>query len=139
MSRESGTSLPRSVAQLVAEANEIVPPLALDGALTRHADESVLFVDIREPKEWEREGVIPGAYRAPRGMLEFWVDPDSPYYRSALDDGRHLMLYCGSAWRSALAAVSLVSMGRDDVGHIEGGFAAWKDAGYPVEEYRSSH
>ena len=60
-----------------------------------------LVVDIREPRELEREGMIPGAYRAPRWMLEFWVDPQSPYYKPALDDGRTLVLYCGSAWRSA--------------------------------------
>ena len=97
--------------------------------------ESTLFVDIREPQEWAREGILPGAYRAPRGMLEFWVDPASPYYRPALDDGRRLVLYCGSAWRSALAAAALRQMGRDDVTHVAGGFAAWRAAGYPIEPY----
>lgn len=96
-------------------------------------DPGYLVVDIRDPREWERLGTLPGAFRAPRGMLEFWVDPESPYYRPELDDGRRLVLYCGSAWRSALAAATLRDMGRDDVVHLEGGFTAWTGAGLPVE------
>lgn len=136
MTREPGTPLPIPAARLVADADEIAPPLPLEDArrLLEQADE-VLFVDIREPKEWSTQGIIPGAYRAPRGMLEFWVDPESPYYRPALDDGRRLVLYCGSAWRSALAAASLTRMGLDDVTHIAGGFSAWREAGHPVESY----
>lgn len=91
------------------------------------------MVDIRDPRELEREGTLPGAFRAPRGMLEFWVDPQSPYFKPALDDGRELILVCGSAWRSALAAAALLDMGRTDVSHLEGGFTAWKAAGLPVE------
>jgi len=68
-------------------------------------------------------------------MLEFWVDPESPYYKSALDDGRTLILYCGSAWRSALSTASLHEMGRTDVVHLEGGFSAWQKAGLPTEDY----
>lgn len=139
MSRRPGKPLSPSVAQLVKDANQVVPPLPLAEARALLDDPSVLFVDIREPQEWTREGILPGAYRAPRGMLEFWIDPESPYYRPALDDGRRLVLYCGSAWRSALAGASLVCMGRDDVTHVEGGFSAWKKAGYPTEDYHSSH
>lgn len=135
MSRRSGDPLPTSVAELVAAANEVVPPTSVAKAQEMLHDDSVLFVDIRESGEWKKLGVIPGAARAPRGMLEFWVDPDSPYYRESLDDGRTLLLYCGSAWRSALAAKSLREMGFDNVEHIEGGFAAWTEAGGPVEEY----
>ncbi|MFT3662909.1 MAG: rhodanese-like domain-containing protein [Gordonia sp. (in: high G+C Gram-positive bacteria)] len=124
----------RSAADLVAEANATVPPLSPAAAADLLDDESVRFVDIREPQEWAREGTIPGAYRAPRGMLEFWVDPASPYYRPALDDGRRLILYCGSAWRSALAAASLHRMGVD-VAHVAGGFSAWRAAGHPVAPY----
>ena len=128
----------KSVAALVEEANKIAPPIPLDDACALVGDDTVLFVDIREPQEWEREGTLPGAYRAPRGMLEFWTDPSSPYYRPALDDGRRLVLYCGSAWRSALAAAALIGMGRDDVTHVAGGFSAWETAGHPIEEYRPS-
>ncbi len=135
MSRSPGERLPTSAAQLVADANRLVPPLPVEEARSLLTDPGVRFVDIREPQEWTREGIIPGAYRAPRGMLEFWVDPDSPYYRAGLDDGRRLILYCGSAWRSALAAESLNRMGFDTVSHVEGGFSAWRDAGYPIEPY----
>lgn len=133
MARIPGTPLAHSAADLVVGANVLVPPLALDEARELLGAESVRFVDIRELREWERTGTIPGAYRASRGMLEFWVDPASPYYRPSLDDGRRLVLYCGSAWRSALAAATLFQMGRTDVTHIDGGFTAWRSAGYPVE------
>ena len=135
MPRVPGSPLALPVADLVARADEVAPPLPTEDAHALLDDESTLFVDIREPQEWAREGILPGAYRAPRGMLEFWVDPASPYYRPALDDGRRLVLYCGSAWRSALAAAALRQMGRDDVTHVAGGFAAWRAAGYPVEPY----
>lgn len=134
MARTPGAPLNRSAADLVDAANEVVPPLQLDDARALLGDDGVLFVDLREPRELEREGMIPGAYRAPRGMLEFWVDPASPYYRADLDSGRRLVLYCGSAWRSALSAAALHEMGFDDVTHLEGGFSAWKRAGHPVVE-----
>lgn len=134
MARTPGAPLNRSAADLVDAANEVVPPLPLDDARALLGDDGVLFVDLREPRELEREGMIPGAYRAPRGMLEFWVDPASPYYRADLDSGRRLVLYCGSAWRSALSAAALHEMGFDDVTHLEGGFSAWKRAGHPVVE-----
>ena len=137
MTRVPGSPLVLPVAELVARANAVVPPLTINEAHSLLDDESTLFVDIREPQEWAREGIIPGAYRAPRGMLEFWIDPASPYYRPALDDGRRLVLYCGSAWRSALAAAALTQMGRDDVTHVAGGFTAWRAAGHPVEPYPS--
>lgn len=134
--RAPSEPLKRSAQDLVAAANAIVPPLPLAEAAELLGDDGVLFVDIREPAELAKLGAIPGAYRAPRGMLEFWVDPSSPYYREALDDGRRLILYCGSAWRSALAAAALHEMGRTDVTHLDGGFSAWAEAGHPVEQPR---
>jgi rhodanese-related sulfurtransferase len=134
-SRRPGEPLPRSAARLVEEASARVTALPPERVVDLLDDPDHLVVDIRDPRELEREGMLPGAYRAPRGMLEFWVDPESPYYKPALDDGRTLILYCGSAWRSALAAVALTEMGRDDVVHLEGGFTAWKAAGLPVEAY----
>ncbi len=131
--REPGTPLAKSSKQLVDEASASVTTIPVGQAVELLTDPTVLFVDIRDPRELERDGQIPGAFRAPRGMLEFWIDPDSPYYKSGLDDGRQLVLYCGSAWRSALAAATLREMGRDDVAHVEGGFAAWRAAGHPVE------
>ena len=137
MTRRPGEPLPRSAARLVEEASSRVTALPPQRVAELLEDADHLVVDIRDPREVEREGMLPGAYRAPRGMLEFWVDPESPYYRPALDDGRTLILYCGSAWRSALAARTLHEMGREDVVHLEGGFAAWRAAGLPVEPYCS--
>ena len=95
----------------------------------------VVLVDIRYVRELEREGQIPGAIHAPRGMLEFWVDQDSPYYKPVFGGGKRFVLYCQSGWRSTLATATLMDMGFEDVVHIEGGFDAWKVAGLPVEPY----
>ncbi|MGA4507037.1 rhodanese-like domain-containing protein [Propionibacteriaceae bacterium G1746] len=132
--REPGTPLVRNAAQLVAEANARIDTVPLDEARSLLEDPAWLFVDVRDPRELAKLGTVPGSFRAPRGMLEFWVDPESPYYRPALDDGRKLLLFCGSGWRSALAAAALRDMGRDDVAHLEGGFSAWTAAGLPTEE-----
>ena len=129
----------RSSKLLVEEAATRVTALPPARVAELLDDPGHLVVDIRDPRELEREGMLPGAFRAPRGMLEFWVDPESPYYKPALDDGRTLVLYCGSAWRSALAAVALQDMGREDVAHLEGGFTAWKAAGLPVAPVPQRH
>lgn len=134
MMRQPGEPLRRSAAQLVEEADQKVTAITVDDALALLDHPDWLVVDIRDPREIAKLGTIPGAFRAPRGMLEFWVDPLSPYYKPALDDGRRLLLYCGSGWRSALAAAALQDMGRDDVAHLAGGFTAWQEAGYAVEQ-----
>jgi rhodanese-related sulfurtransferase len=128
--------LKRGYKQLIAEANAKIETLNVADALTRHGDPDVVFVDIREAKELEREGAIPGAFHAPRGMLEFWVDPDSPYHKEIFSSGKHFVLYCQSAWRSALATAALADMGMTSVSHIAGGFSAWKKAGAPIEDRR---
>lgn len=133
MSRRPGEPLARPSARLVAEAEARIETVAVDDAKRLLDDEGWLFVDLRDPRELTKLGTIPGAFRAPRGMLEFWVDPESPYHKPALDDGRRLLLYCGSGWRSALSAAALVDMGRDDVAHLGGGFTAWQAAGGVVE------
>lgn len=137
MTRNPGEPLQRSVKSMVEEATARVTTLPLERVNELRDDPAYLVVDIRDPREREREGTVPGAYPAPRGMLEFWIDPESPYYKPKLDDGRTLVLYCGGAWRSALAAATLQDMGRDDVAHMEGGFSAWKAAGLPVDEVQS--
>lgn len=134
MTRQPGEPLRRSAAQLVEEASQKVTAIPVDDAFALLEQPDWLVVDIRDPREIAKLGTIPGAFRAPRGMLEFWVDPLSPYYKPALDDGRRLLLYCGSGWRSALAAAALQDMGRDDVAHLAGGFTAWQEAGYAVEQ-----
>ena len=122
--------------QLIDEASAKITTLSLAEAKARLDDPDTLFVDIRDVRELDREGQIPGAFHASRGMLEFWVDPESPYFKPELGEGRDLVLYCQSGWRSALATATLVDMGRDGVAHIGGGFSAWKEAGLPVGERR---
>ena len=91
------------------------------------------LVDIRDIRELQREGRIPGAHHAPRGMLEFWVDPDSPYHRELFASGARFVFYCQSGWRSALATQQVQRMGLAPVAHLGGGFRAWKDCGLPVD------
>ena len=133
MTREPGSPLTRPSAVMVAEARASIENITVADAAALLERDDVLFVDIRDPRELARLGTIPGSFRAPRGMLEFWVDPASPYYKPALDSGQKLVLFCGSGWRSALTAKTLQEMGLDDVAHLDGGFTAWHEAGQPVE------
>lgn len=118
--------------QLIAEARAKIRTLSQAEALSKLNNPECVFVDIRDVRELEREGMIPGAFHAPRGMLEFWVDPESPYYKDVFGSGKEFILYCGSAWRSCLAVATLTEMGLDHVTHVEGGFKAWKEAGLPT-------
>jgi len=120
--------------ELIAQAMAQIETLPLEQARRLLDDENVIFVDIRDVRELEREGMIPNALHAPRGMLEFWVDPDSPYYKPVFGEGKRLVLYCASAWRSALATETLQKMGVPGVCHLEGGFSAWKKAELPVSQ-----
>jgi 2-methylaconitate isomerase len=120
--------------KLIAEANAKVRTLSLDEAAAKLGNVDVVFVDIRDPRELEREGMIPGAFSATRGMLEFWVDPESPYYKDIFGQDKEFILYCGSGWRSALAAATLTDMGMERIAHIDGGFTGWKKAELPVAE-----
>ena len=124
----------KGVKQLVAEANREIETVPIADAKKLLEDDGVMFVDIRDVRELDRDGMIPGAFHAPRGMLEFWVDPDSPYYKDAFGSGKKYLLYCASAWRSALATKALKEMGLAPVAHLEGGFSAWKEAGAPIGE-----
>jgi rhodanese-related sulfurtransferase len=126
--------LKKSARQLVDEAMACVHTLSLHEARAAHGAGQQLFVDLRDIRELEREGVIPGAVHAPRGMLEFWVDPESPYFHQAFAQGLPLVLFCAAGWRSALAAKTLQDMGVSGVSHMEGGFTAWKAAGAPVAD-----
>jgi rhodanese-related sulfurtransferase len=122
----------KTAKQLVDEATAQIVTLSLEQARAQHGRDDHLFVDLRDVRELEREGVIPGAFHAPRGMLEFWVDPQSPYFKPVFGEGRRLVLFCAAGWRSALATKTLQDMGLDQVCHIDGGFAAWKAGGAPV-------
>ncbi len=121
--------------QLIDEAMARIETVPTAEAIKLHGQPDVVFVDIRDPRELEREGMIPGAVHAPRGMLEFWIDPTSPYYRDVFGSGKRFVFYCQSAWRSALATRAVQEMGLAPVAHVAGGFRAWKDAGGPVAKY----
>jgi len=97
-------------------------------------DRELQLVDIRDVRELQAEGTVPGSYHAPRGMLEFWVDPESPYFKKVFaDEGREFVLFCGAGWRSALAAKALQDMGMRNVAHIDGGYTEWVKQGGPTE------
>jgi len=122
--------------QMVDEAKSRIRTIALDEARTRHGKDDVVFVDLRDVRELEREGMIPGAFHCPRGMLEFWVDPESPYHKPVFASGKAFIFYCNGAWRSALAADVAQQMGLEPVCELDGGFTAWKAAGLPVADYQ---
>ena len=122
----------KTVKSMVDEATAAITTYSIEEARDLHGREDVQFIDIRDIRELEREGVVPGAFHAPRGMLEFWVDPDSPYFKPVFGEQKRFVLYCQSAWRSALATAALQDMGLDNVAHIEGGFNGWKSAGAPI-------
>lgn len=122
----------RSAAELVGDAKKRVVNLDPDAVERALAEGDAVLVDLREAEELET-GRIPGAMHVPRGMLEFRADPTSPYHKEPLDPSKRVILHCASGGRSALAAVTLQEMGYTDVAHLDGGFAAWKDAGKAVE------
>ena len=124
----------KGIKELLAEANEAVRTVPTAEAIAMLGKDGVTFVDLRDPRELERDGMVPGAFHATRGMLEFWVDPASPYHKPIFAEDRQFVLYCASGWRSALAAKTLVDMGMTNVAHVEGGFTAWKQADGPVGE-----
>jgi rhodanese-related sulfurtransferase len=120
--------------QMVDEAKARITTIGLDDARKKLGQADVVFVDLRDVRELEREGMIPGAFHCPRGMLEFWMDPDSPYYKDVFGSGKEFVFYCNGAWRSALAADTAQQMGLPRVLEMDGGFTAWKNAGHPVAE-----
>ena len=119
---------------LVDEAMEEVKTYSVEDVKARLADPAVQIVDIRDPRELERGGTVVGALHAPRGMLEFWVDPASPYFKPVFaDESKEFILFCGAGWRSARATKTLQDMGMRNVAHIDGGFAEWQKQGAPTE------
>jgi rhodanese-related sulfurtransferase len=119
--------------KLIEDAEREIETLSVADALSLHGRDDVVFVDLRDPRELEREGRMPGAFHCPRGMLEFWIDPDSPYYRPVFGEDKRFLFFCAGGWRSALAAQTAHRMGLKPVAHIKGGFGEWKKANGPVE------
>jgi rhodanese-related sulfurtransferase len=126
-------TITRGYKTLLDEANAKIRTLPIDEAVALHGREDVVFVDLRDPRELDREGRIPGAVHCPRGMLEFWIDPESPYHKPVFAQDKTFVFFCAAGWRSALSAAAAQDMGLQPVAHVEGGFTAWKSTGGPVE------
>ena len=126
-------NITRTVIQMVSEANEQVEEISVANALRLVKQENILFIDVRDIREVAKTGRVPGARHVPRGMLEMWIDPETPYHREFFAEDRKFIFYCASAWRSALAAKTAQDMGLTPVAHLEGGINAWIDSGGPIE------
>ena len=122
----------KTVKTLVAEAKEQTNSINPENAHDRQQAGDAILIDIRDIRELQRDGRIEGAFHAPRGMLEFWADPDSPYHKEVFATKSELILFCASSWRSALAAKTLQDMGFTNIRDMEGGFTAWKTASLPI-------
>jgi rhodanese-related sulfurtransferase len=126
-----------SVRALVEEAEKVIETLPVEDAIGLHGAANVVLVDIRDIRELQRDGRVPGAFHCPRGMLEFWIDPESPYHKPVFAEDKRFVFFCAGGLRSALAAETAHRMGLKPVAHVKGGFGAWKKAGGPVEEYEA--
>jgi rhodanese-related sulfurtransferase len=128
-------ALKRGIKALVDEAMADVETWNVDQAMKAHGKDEYVFVDIRDPRELWRDGTIPGAFHAPRGMIEFWVDPDSPYAKKEFQDpSKKYVFFCAAGWRSALTTKTVKDMGMENVAHFEGGFGDWVKKGGPVQK-----
>ena len=125
----------RPVRELVEAAKAELDNISPAEAQRRVAEDGALIVDIRDVRELQREGAIPGSNHSPRGMLEFWVDPESPYAKELFQEDREFILCCAGGMRSALAAKTLQDMGLGKVSHIETGFGGWRADGLEVVDY----
>src|SRR5205085_9381569 len=136
--RTKETSMPQTITTgfraMLDEAEREIETLSVEEARKLHGRDDVTFVDLRDPREREREGKMPGAFACTRGMLEFWIDPASPYHKPAFAEDKKFVFFCAGGWRSALAAQTAHRMGLQPVAHIEGGFKAWREAGGPTEK-----
>ncbi|WP_120635990.1 rhodanese-like domain-containing protein [Ruegeria sp. EL01] len=127
-------TITKGIKTLLAEANALVTTISIEQAKGLIDSDDHVLIDLRDIRELKRAGKIPGAFSCPRGMLEFWIDPESPYHKDVFDQDKTYVFYCASAWRSALSAKTAMEMGLAPVAHIEGGFSAWVKADGPVEE-----
>jgi rhodanese-related sulfurtransferase len=123
---------------MMERAEKAVTTLTPAEALGMHGRDDVIFIDLRDPRELDREGRMPGALHCPRGMLEFWLDPESPYAKPVFQEPKRFIFFCAGGWRSALAAETAQQMGLAQVAHVGEGFKGWKAAGGPVEGPKAS-
>lgn len=117
---------------LVRSAKARIEEIETGDAIALHGDPDVVFVDLRDIRERQRSGVIPGSFHCPRGMAEFWVDPESPYFKDIFGEDRRFIFHCASGWRSALTVATLNDMGFKSA-HLKDGFTDWVEKGGPVE------
>jgi rhodanese-related sulfurtransferase len=122
------------IKQMLEKAEAEIETLPAAHAVVLQGRGDTVLVDLRDPREREREGIIPGAFSCTRGMLEFWIDPESPYHKPVFAEDKRFVFFCAGGMRSALAAQTAKQMGLQPVAHIEGGFKAWREAGGPVEK-----
>ena len=122
-----------NVALMVADARARIEEIEASDAISLLGDPDIVIVDLRDVRERERSGFIPGSFHCPRGMLEFWVDPQSPYFKPIFGEGKKFVFHCASGWRPALTVDTLQQMGFDNIAHIRDGFTSWQAAGGPVE------
>ncbi|KIC45861.1 sulfurtransferase [Ruegeria sp. ANG-S4] len=128
------TQLKKTAAQMVQEARDRIEEIETPDLIGMVDDPNVVIVDIRDVRERQRTGFIPGSFHAPRGMIEFWVDPDSPYHKDIFaQDGKKFVFHCASGWRSALTVATLQDMGFE-AAHLKDGFGSWEKSGGPVEK-----
>ena len=118
---------------LVAEADAAVRTLEIEEARTLHGSADAIFIDLRDIREVAKTGKIAGAHHVPRGMLEFWIDPETSYHRPFFAEDKTFVFYCAGGWRSALAAKAAKDMGLQPVAHIQGGMKAWLEAAAPID------
>ena len=134
---EMAIKLKKGIKTLVAEAEAAITTLSTEEAIKRYMDEDLVFVDIRDIRELERDGTIPKSVHAPRGMLEFWFDPESKYHKEVFgDENKTYVLFCAAAWRSALATKTLQDMGFSNVVHFSEGFGGWKESGGSISSVK---
>ena len=123
----------RSVKSMVMAAKSEIEEIAAKDAVGLAGRADVVLIDLRDPRELSRDGRVPGAFHCTRGMLEFWIDPASPYHKPVFAEDKRFVFFCAGGWRSALAAKTAQDMGLKPVAHIIEGFKGWKEAGGPVE------
>ena len=129
-----GSSLRRGVKALIEEAQAAVPAISASEAVTLADDPGWLIVDVRDVRERARDGFISGSFHCPRGMVEFWIDPDSPYFKPEFAEQKKLLFHCAADWRSMLTVHAVREMGVDRAFHLQGGLKAWKEAGGPLAQ-----
>ena len=125
-----------SVMKLVENAKKQINNLEVDDAIKMHSNKTNLFIDVRDIREIKKTGRILGAKHVPRCMLEFWIDPESPYHKEFFNDNYHFVFYCASDWRSALATLTANEIGLLNTSHLIGGFNKWLEKKGPIEEPR---